>query len=90
GRAIDPEHLGTLVTYTYAAIPERITALLAARRPGLDPSAVIPAGLDALRTRLEELTAVGASKFVVVPLEEPDDWSRELAALMEAVGDLQN
>lgn len=89
GRSIDPEHLGTLVTYTYGAIPERITALLAARRPGLAPQAVIPVGLDALRARLIELTQVGASKFVVVPLEEPAVWSAELAAVVDAVGDLQ-
>ncbi|MGN6692667.1 MAG: TIGR03619 family F420-dependent LLM class oxidoreductase [Aquihabitans sp.] len=88
-RTIDPEHLGTLVTYTYRAIPDRVTALLAARRPGLDPAAVIPTGLDALRTRLVELTEVGASKFVVVPLEEPGDWATELGAVMDALGDLQ-
>jgi probable F420-dependent oxidoreductase len=90
GRTIDPEHLGTLVTYTYAGIPDRVAGLLAARRPDLDPTAVIPVGLDALRTRLVELTEVGASKFVVVPLEEPDEWSRELASVMDALGDLQN
>jgi hypothetical protein len=32
---------------------------------------------------------VGASKFVVVPLEEPDDWTAELVAVMDALGDLQ-
>ncbi|WP_421120784.1 LLM class flavin-dependent oxidoreductase [Aquihabitans daechungensis] len=90
GRAIDPEHLGTLVTYSYADIPDRVRELLALRRPDLDPSDVIPIGLDALRTRLVELTSVGASKFVVVPLEEPADWTAELAAVMDALGDLQN
>lgn len=89
-RAIDPEHLGTLVTYTYRTIPDRVAALLAARRPGLDPAAVIPTGLDALRARLEALTEVGASKFVVVPLEEPADWAAELTSVMDALGDLQN
>ena len=89
-RVIDPEHLGTLVTYTHQAIPDRITALLAARRPGLAPEQVVPRGLDALRSRLVELTAVGASKFVVVPLEEPGDWAAELRDVMDALGDLQN
>lgn len=89
-RTIDPEHLGTLVTYSYAAIPERVTALLAARRPDLDPTDVIPIGLDALRARLTELVGVGASKFVVMPLEEPADWGAELASVMDALGDLQN
>ncbi len=89
-RVIDPEHLGTLVTYTHRAIPERITALLAARRPGIAPEQVVQRGLDALRERLVALTDAGASKFVVVPLEEPDDWSSELGAVMDAVGDLRN
>jgi hypothetical protein len=88
-RTIDPEHLGTLVTYSYGPIPDRIRALLAARRPDLDPRDVIPVGLDALRARLVELTGVGASKFVVVPLEDPGDWSAELTAVTEAIGDLQ-
>jgi len=90
GRTLDPEHLGTLVTYAYGEIPDRVIALLAARRPGLDPAAVIPTGLDALRARLVELTEAGASKFVVVPLEEPSTWDRELESVMAAVGDLQN
>jgi probable F420-dependent oxidoreductase len=88
-RTIDPEHLGTLVTYSYGAIPERVTELLALRRPELEPTDVIPIGLDALRARLVALTEVGASKFVVVPLEEPDDWTAELVAVMDALGDLQ-
>ena len=89
-RTIDPEHLGALVTYTHRSIPDRVVDLLAARRPGLDPAAVIPTGLDALRARLVELTGVGASKFVVVPLEDPGDWGAELASVMDALGDLQN
>jgi probable F420-dependent oxidoreductase len=90
GRTIDPEHLGARVTYADGAIPDRITALLAARRPELHPSDVIPIGLDALRARLVELIAAGASKFVVVPLAEPADWPAELGAVMDALGDLQD
>jgi probable F420-dependent oxidoreductase len=90
GRTIDPEHLGTLVTYSSGTIPDRVVALLAARRPELDPTDVVPIGLDALRSRLVELIGVGASKFVVVPLADPGDWSAELDAVMGALGDLQN
>ncbi|HMJ78469.1 MAG TPA: TIGR03619 family F420-dependent LLM class oxidoreductase, partial [Iamia sp.] len=72
-RAIDPEHLGALVAYARGPIPDRVGALLAARRPDLDPADVIPVGMDALRARLEAFTEVGASKFVVLPLEEPAD-----------------
>ena len=59
-------------------------------RPDLDPAAIVPVGLDAVRTRLQELIAVGASKFVVVPVEEPSDWAGELTSVMDALGDLQN
>ena len=51
---------------------------------------MIPVGLDALRTRLEAFTAVGASKFVVLPLDEPGGWHRELSSVADAIGDLQN
>jgi len=90
GRSIDPEHLGALVAYSYADVPDAVRTLLARRRPDLDPTDVIPVGLDALRKRLEEFTAVGASKFVVLPLTEPTDWHRELSVVADAVGDLQN
>lgn len=89
GRTIDPEHLGALVAYRRGAIPDRVRALLATRRPELDPADVIPVGLDELRARLEAFTTVGASKFVVVPMEEPKDWGREVAEVHAAVADLQ-
>lgn len=90
GRSIDPEHLGALITYARTGIPDRVGALLAARRPAVDPTEVVPVGLGALRSRVEDLIGVGASKFVVVPLEEPGEWSAELEAVQDALGDLQN
>ena len=57
-----------------------MTAALAARRPDLDdPTEVIAAGIDGLRTQIERFVGAGASKFVVVPLAEPEDWDAELA-----------
>lgn len=90
GRTIDPEHLGVLVAYARGAIPDRVGALLAARQPGLDPAAVVPVGMDALRARLEAFTEVGASKFVVLPLEEPADWTAELEEVAATVLPLEN
>lgn len=90
GRSIDPEHLGALVAYARGPIPERVGALLAARRPDLDPSDVIPVGMDALRARLEAFTEVGASKFVVLPLEEPADWTAELEEVAATVLPLES
>jgi probable F420-dependent oxidoreductase len=89
GRTIDPEHLGALVTYSHVGVPDRVAALLAARRPGVDPAEVVPVGLDALRARLVGLIDAGASKFVVVPIDEPGRWDAELVAVMDALGDLQ-
>lgn len=89
-RAIDPEHLGALVAYARGPIPDRVGALLAARRPELDPADVIPVGMTALRQRLEAFTEVGASKFVVLPLEEPADWTAELEEVAATVLPLEN
>lgn len=90
GRAIDPEHFGALVAYSHGPLPEPLAAFLAQRRPGVDPGAVVPQGLPALRERLQEMVEVaGASKFVVLPITEPEGWQPELEALAEAVLPLQ-
>ncbi len=89
GRRIDPEHLGALVVYAAEAIPEGARKLLARRRGGVDPAAIVPVGLDALRRRLEAFTAIGASKFVVVPLDAVDDVDAHLRELGDALLDLE-
>lgn len=89
-RVIDPEHLGVLLAYSHTAVPDRVRALLAARRPDLDPTQVIPIGLDAVRKRLLEFIEVGASKFVVLPVDEPADWTAELESVADATLDLVN
>jgi len=84
-RAIDPEHLGVLVTYARGELPAGIAKVVANRRPELDPHEVVPVGVDGLRRQLERFIAVGASKFVVVPLADADDWDAELAELAETL-----
>jgi hypothetical protein len=84
-RAIDPEHLGVLVLYTRGPLPDAIAAVVASRKPDLDPHEVVPQGLGGLRAQLERFIAVGASKFVVVPLADPADWDAELGELAETV-----
>jgi probable F420-dependent oxidoreductase len=81
GRAIDPEHLGALVIYTRGGLPDPVARVVADRRPGLDPREVVPDGVDGVRRQLERFIAVGASKFVVVPAAEPEDWDAELDEL---------
>jgi probable F420-dependent oxidoreductase len=93
GRAIDPEHIGALVLYREEAspLPEAVAAVVA-RRGARNPDDVIPAGLDALRARLEAFVAAGASKFVVAPLSEPGSpaaWEDRLGRLAGAVLPLQ-
>lgn len=84
-RAIDPEHLGVLVLYTRGPLPDAIAAVVASRKPDLDPREVVPQGMDGLRRQLERFVAVGASKFVVVPLADPDDWDAELGELADEI-----
>jgi probable F420-dependent oxidoreductase len=88
-RALDPEHLGVLVAYARGDLPDAVAALVASRKPELDPHEVVARGFDGLRRQLERFIAVGASKFVVVPIAEPDDWNAELDELAATVLPLQ-
>jgi hypothetical protein len=49
----------------------------------------VPQGIDGLRRQLERFIAVGASKFVVVPLADPDDWDAELTELAGTILSLE-
>ena len=89
GRAIDPEHLGVLVLYTRGELPDAIAGVVASRRPGLDPREVVPSGIDGLRRQVERFVGVGASKFVVVPLADAEDWGAELGELADALKSLE-
>jgi probable F420-dependent oxidoreductase len=89
GREIDEEHFGALLTYLAPGgerQAEPFLATLAARRPGVDPrSMIVLDGFQALRERIEGFIAAGASKFVIIPLATPRDWSEELGRLFDAV-----
>lgn len=89
GREMDPGHFGALVPYGVDGIPDAAAAFLAKRRPDVDPAAVIAPDLGGLRDLLERFVEVGASKFVVVPVSEPDDWGDHLAEVAHAVLPLQ-
>ncbi|HVX16855.1 MAG TPA: LLM class flavin-dependent oxidoreductase [Acidimicrobiales bacterium] len=88
-RTIDPEHLGALVVFANSEVPEGVAALIAQRRPELEPGDIVPIGLDGLRAQLEKFIAAGASKFVLVPADEPPEWEPALRDLTDAVFDLQ-
>ncbi len=89
GRSVPADHLGMLVPYADGPLSDDVAALFAARRPDVDARDLVAGGLDDLRAKLEAYIAIGASKFVVLPLAAPADWDSELSRLAEAVLPLQ-
>lgn len=89
GREIEEDHYGALVAYIPPGredAAETVLGLIAARRPEVEASDIIATGGDAdLRTKLEELIAQGATKFVVVPAVPPVDWGDELKRVYDNV-----
>jgi len=81
-REIEDDHYGVLIPYSFGPIPERLQRLLAKRRPDLsDPKELVPGSWDELVAMIGRFVAVGTSKFVVLPLAEPDGadgWIRHL------------
>jgi probable F420-dependent oxidoreductase len=89
GRQVDPEHFGISMTYARNAIPEAQVARIAKRRPGIDPTTLVPVGPAALRETLQRYIDVGFSKFVLRPATPPSAWPEELSRLAEDVLSLQ-
>lgn len=94
GREIDPEHFGVLIPYSDGpldgdSVSPRFVEAVKRRNPSREVGDVI-ATRDNLADRLMAFTEVGASKFVVVPASEPEDWSAELADIAERVLPLEN
>jgi alkanesulfonate monooxygenase SsuD/methylene tetrahydromethanopterin reductase-like flavin-dependent oxidoreductase (luciferase family) len=92
GRQLDPEHFGALIPYVTTEVPAAVLDRLARRRPDIDPRQLVAIGFAGLRTRVERFIEVGASKFVVVPVDEPgaDRVADHLAELAAAVLPLQS
>ncbi len=88
-RQIDPEHFGVLIAYAVGEVPDTLLALLARRRPDLDPSDIVPMGMAQLRDRIDAFVEVGFSKFVVLPVGEPEDWSAHLDEVAAEILPLQ-
>ena len=85
GRVIDPGHWGALVPYGRDDLPPVVLETLARRLPHVDPAQVVPVGLPAVRERIDAFAEVGFSKFVLVPLVEPESWDDEVGDLAAAV-----
>jgi probable F420-dependent oxidoreductase len=92
-RAIEHDHYGVLVPYAFGPIPDRLLALLAKRRPDLsDPSELVPTSWEALTTLIQRFIDVGTSKFVVLPLAEPngaDAWVDHLTEAADVLRPLE-
>ncbi len=89
GRTISREHFGVSIAYARGPLSPRVIRAVTSTRRGVDPAEVVPVGIDGLRALLERFLEVGFSKFVVRPIESPESWRSELAALADGVLDLQ-
>ena len=88
---IDREHFGALIIYTAdGSIPDQIVQAVQSRRPELKAEDIIVHNRKELSTRIQEFIAVGASKFILTPYVEPEDWEQELSCLAEETLHLQN
>ena len=92
-RQIEEDHFGVLIPYSFSQVPDRLLELLARRRPDLDDlSALIPTTWEELVRMIERFVAVGTSKFVVLPVDEPRDsegWSQHIAEAAEVLKPLE-
>ena len=87
---IDREHFGSLIIYTSdGSMPDQIAQAVRKRRPELDPRQIVVQGHQGLENRIKEFIDAGASKFILVPYIEPEDWLTELESLAEATLELQ-
>jgi probable F420-dependent oxidoreductase len=88
-RAIEADHFGVLIPYTLDGVPDVLVAQLARRRPDLeDPAALVPVGWDALAATIKRFVDVGTTKFVALPVNEPDNaarWDAHLRTAAEAL-----
>jgi probable F420-dependent oxidoreductase len=93
GRTMDPEHYGVLIPYLTGDgerdVPEALQAVVAARKPDADPRDVVATSRDRIVTLVKEYLSVGASKFVLFPFGEPDDWHAEIEGLGQVTLPLQ-
>jgi probable F420-dependent oxidoreductase len=91
GREIDPEHFGVLIPYTSGApLSGAVVERFAARRPGIDPAELFPIGVAAIRAHINAFIEQGYSKFVMIPLVEPANFTDELELLASDVLTLEN
>jgi probable F420-dependent oxidoreductase len=90
GREVDPEHFGLSIPYSRTAPDPALMRGLLARRPDIDPLALVPVGAQALRELILRHIDAGLSKFVVRPAAAVTSWQDEVGRLAGAILDLQS
>jgi probable F420-dependent oxidoreductase len=88
-RAFDVGHFGALVPYLSGAMPDELMARIRKRRSGVEPHEVVAQTVKGLGPLLERYIEAGASKFVVVPINEPANWDSHIAELADTVQPLE-
>lgn len=84
-REIEEDHYGVLIPYASGPLPDRLLALLRRRQPDLvDPHEIVPSTWAELTALIERFVDIGTSKFVVLPIDEPDGEERWVEHLTEA------
>jgi alkanesulfonate monooxygenase SsuD/methylene tetrahydromethanopterin reductase-like flavin-dependent oxidoreductase (luciferase family) len=89
GREVDPEHFGMSIAYARAEPEADVLSALTARRPDLDPRALVPVGAAGLRSFIHAYVEAGLSKFVVRPATSVESWAEGAAWLSDAILHLQ-
>jgi probable F420-dependent oxidoreductase len=89
-REFDPEHFGLSIPYTSTVPDPALLSGLRARRPDIDPLALLPVGAQALRELIQRYVDAGLSKFVVRPAGAVTSWQDEADWLADAILDLQS
>jgi probable F420-dependent oxidoreductase len=88
-RSIDDDHYGVLIPYALGPVPDALLAVLAQRRPDLDdPRVLVPDTWDSLVQLITSFIDVGTTKFVVLPVNEPNEiggWIDHLGAAAEVL-----
>jgi probable F420-dependent oxidoreductase len=90
GREIDPEHFGINLAYSRGPLSPEAIAQLRPRIGDADPADFVPSGPSALQERIAEWVENGYSKFLLRPVDRPDDWTAELETLAADVLHLQS
>jgi probable F420-dependent oxidoreductase len=90
-RSFDQGHFGALVPYLSGSMPDELVARIRKRRSSVEPHEVVAQTVKGLRPLLERYIAAGAgaSKFVVVPINEPPNWDAHIAELADVVQPLE-